>query len=90
MYAMVNLMNIIIIIFKKCFKKYVHIKDINMLHRIDISEVLMLIRQVHENLEPYDYLRKYNINDISNKFILLAFSTQMIQQKQNKDVSTLI
>ena len=46
-----------------------------MLYRIDISEVLMLIRQVHENLEPYDYLRKYNINDIPNKFILLAFST---------------
>ena len=32
----------------------------------------------------------FNINDIPNKFILLTFNTEMIQQKQNKDIFKLI
>ena len=28
-----------------------------------------------QDLEPYDNLRKYSMNDIPNKFILLTFST---------------
>ena len=42
------------------------------------------------DLEPYDNLREYSINDIPNRFILLTFSTKMIQQKQNKDIFKLV
>ena len=34
--------------------------------------------------EPSDNLRKYNINDISNGFILLAFSAWLIRQEQTR------
>ena len=42
------------------------------------------------SFEPYDNLRKYNINDIPNGFILLAFSAWVIRQGQNKDIFKLI
>ena len=42
------------------------------------------------SFEPYDNLRKYNINNIPNGFILLAFSAWVIQQEQNKDIFKLI
>ena len=42
------------------------------------------------SFEPYDNLRKYNINDISNGFILLTFSAWVIRQEQNKDIFKLI
>ena len=42
------------------------------------------------SFEPYDNLRKYNINDIPNGFILLAFSAWVIRQEQNKDNFKLI
>ena len=42
------------------------------------------------SFEPYDNLRKYNINDIPNGFILLAFSAWVIRQEQNKDIFKLI
>ena len=42
------------------------------------------------SFEPYDNLRKYNINDIPNGFILLSFSAWMIWQEQNKDIFKLI
>ena len=35
-------------------------------------------------VKPYYNLRKYNVNDFQNKLILLAFNTEMIQQKKNK------
>ena len=43
-----------------------------------------------QNLEPNDNFRKHNTNNIPNKFILLRFNTQMIQQKQNKSIFKLI
>ena len=42
------------------------------------------------SFEPYDNLRKYNINNIPNGFILLAFSAWVIRQEQNKDIFKLI
>ena len=42
------------------------------------------------SFEPYDNLRKYNINDIPNGFILLAFSAWVIWQEQSKDIFKLI
>ena len=40
------------------------------------------------SFETYDNLRKHNINDIPNGFILLAFSALVIRQEQNKDISS--
>ena len=42
-----------------------------------LSPTLFLqnINDLSDDLEPYDNLRKYSINDIPNKFILLTFST---------------
>ena len=37
------------------------------------------------SFEPYDNLRKYNINDIPNGLILLAFSAWVIWQEESKD-----
>ena len=42
------------------------------------------------SFEPYHNLRKYNINDIPNGFVLLAFSVWVIRQEQNKDIFKLI
>ena len=42
------------------------------------------------SFEPYDNLGKYNINDVPNGFILLAFSAWVIRQEQNKDIFKLI
>ena len=44
------------------------------------------------SFKPYDNFRgrKYNINDIPNGFILLAFSAWVIRQEQNKDIFKLI
>ena len=38
------------------------------------------------SFEPYDNFRKYNINDVPNEFILLAFSAWVIWHEQNKDI----
>ena len=40
--------------------------------------------------EPSDNLRKYDINDIPNGFILLAFSAWVIRLEQSKNISKLI
>ena len=42
------------------------------------------------SFEPNDNLRKYNINDILNGFILLAFSAWVIRLEQSKDIFKLI
>ena len=42
------------------------------------------------SFEPYDNLRKYNINDVPNGIVLLAFSAWVIRQEQNKDIFKLI
>ena len=52
-----------------------------------------LLKNINSNdrsFEPYYNLRKYNINDIPNRFILLAFSAWVIRQEQNKDIFKLI
>ena len=37
------------------------------------------------SFEPYDNLRKWNINDVPNGSILLEFNAWVIQQEQNKE-----
>ena len=57
-----------------------------------IHENKFLLKNLTSNdwsFEPYD-LRKYNINDVPNGTVLLAFSAWVIQQKQNKDIFELI
>ena len=53
----------------------------------------LLLKNFNSNdwsFKPYDNLREYNINDIQNGFILLAFSAWVIRQEQIKDISKLI
>ena len=50
---------------------------------------MFLLKHFNSNdlsFEPYDNFRKYNINDVPNEFILLAFSASMIWHEQNKDI----
>ena len=42
------------------------------------------------SFEPSDNVRKYDINDIPNGFILLAFSAWVIRLEQSKNISKLI
>ena len=57
------------------------------------QENKFLLRNFNSNdwsFEPYDNLRKYNINDVPNGIVLLTFSAWVIRQEQNKDIFKLI
>ena len=42
------------------------------------------------SFESHDNLRKYNINNVPNGIVLLAYSAWVIRQEQNKDISKLV
>ena len=53
----------------------------------------LLLKNFNSNdwsFELYDNLRKYNINDVPNGIVLLAFSAWVIRQEKNKDIFKLV
>ena len=55
-------------------KRFASARLQNIYHGVRINSVLSF-RRFFQNVEPYDNLMKYSINDIPNKFIFLTFST---------------